>query len=205
MDSNTYSTDAPIEPADQRPAGPPVQPPDDLADLTALLDRMAARDLERLSDAARAERVQGLRRLADRLDGQWLKELAWWMPAGRPGPNKAASLGRRPAGCGEVADGQWHGRHRGPYRPGVVPRPLPASGAALCAGELSAAHTEVLATSTLHVPNQAVADAEATLVDAARRLDPTGLRQGGHPRWGHRRPDGADAKGQRRSGRRGWG
>jgi hypothetical protein len=55
--------------------------------------------------------------------------------------------------------------------------PLPASGAALCAGEISAAHAEVLAASTLHQADHVVAEAEPTLLDAARRLDPTGLRQ----------------------------
>ena len=50
MDSNTHST----QPPDQQPVGPPD---DDLAALTAALDRLAARDLDRLPDAVRAERV----------------------------------------------------------------------------------------------------------------------------------------------------
>jgi len=64
MDSNRYSTD------------PAVGPPDELALLAAAADRLAAMDLDRLSDVVRAERVLILRRLLDRLDGQWLKELA---------------------------------------------------------------------------------------------------------------------------------
>jgi hypothetical protein len=42
----------------------------------AAVEALAARDLDGLSDAVRAERVLGLRRLLDRLEGQWLKELA---------------------------------------------------------------------------------------------------------------------------------
>jgi hypothetical protein len=55
--------------------------------------------------------------------------------------------------------------------------PLPESGKALCAGDISAAHAEVLAASTLHLADHAIHDAEPTLLDPARRLDPTGLRQ----------------------------
>jgi hypothetical protein len=72
MYSNTHSTHPP-----QPPEGPelPVVP-DDLAGLTAVVDELAGQDLDRLSDTRRAERVQGLRWLVDRLEGQWLKELA---------------------------------------------------------------------------------------------------------------------------------
>ena len=49
--------------------------------------------------------------------------------------------------------------------------PLPASGAALCAGELSVAHAEVLAAGTKDLAGHVAADAEATLLEAARRLD----------------------------------
>ena len=68
MNSNMYS------------APPPSRPPDgsadELADLATVLNRLAARDLDGLSDAVRAERVLVLRPLADRLEGLWLRELA---------------------------------------------------------------------------------------------------------------------------------
>ena len=64
MDSNTHSTQ------------PPGQAPDDLAELTLVADRLATQDLDRLPDVVLAERVLVLRRLLDRLEGQWLKELA---------------------------------------------------------------------------------------------------------------------------------
>ena len=60
MDSNTHSTG--------QPAG--------LAALTATVEELATQDLDGLPDAVRAERVLGLRRLLDRLEGHWLQELA---------------------------------------------------------------------------------------------------------------------------------
>ena len=57
MDSNTHST---------RPAA-------GLEDLAAAVDGLAAQDLDGLTDAALAERVLQLRRLADRVEGHWLQ------------------------------------------------------------------------------------------------------------------------------------
>ena len=60
MDSNTYSVGG--------PAG--------LAAVVADLQALAAQEVEGLSDGARAQRILQLQGLADRLDGQWLAELA---------------------------------------------------------------------------------------------------------------------------------
>ncbi|HJW62690.1 MAG TPA: hypothetical protein VJ849_04265, partial [Actinomycetes bacterium] len=60
MDSNTHSAGG----------------PDGFSALVAELQGLADQPLEGLSDAARAERVLVLRGLADRVDGQWLAELA---------------------------------------------------------------------------------------------------------------------------------
>ena len=68
MDSNTHSAQA----SDHQP----VEQPDDLAELTVFLDRLTARDLDRLPEVVRAERVLGCGGSVDRLEGQWLKELA---------------------------------------------------------------------------------------------------------------------------------
>ena len=68
MDSNTHSTHQSTRPA----AGPP----DHLGSLAAAVDGLAAQDLDRLTDTVLAERVLVLRGLVDRLEGQWLKELA---------------------------------------------------------------------------------------------------------------------------------
>lgn len=64
MESNTHSSQA------------PARRPDGLAALTTAVDDLAAQDLDGLPDAVQAERVLGLRRLLDRLEGHWLGELA---------------------------------------------------------------------------------------------------------------------------------
>ena len=60
MDPNTHS----------------VRPVASLTALAAAVDRLAAQDLDGLSDVVRAERVLVLRRLVDRLEGHRLHELA---------------------------------------------------------------------------------------------------------------------------------
>src|SRR5215211_7090644 len=150
MDSNTYSTQGPVESAGQQSTRPPTPPPDDLAELTALLDRMAARDLERLTDAVRAERVQGLRPLADRLEGQWLKELAGVDARGSTAGWLRARL-RMSSHAAATAVRTARALFRGP---------LPASGAALSAGEISAAHANVLAAGTKDLPDHVIQEAE---------------------------------------------
>jgi hypothetical protein len=103
MDSNTHSTRPP-----RRPGG--------LAGLAAAVDDLAAQDLDRLPDTVRAERVLRLRRMLDRLEGHWLKELAGVdgrgaagadqdqqagsTAGGRPAPTRTSRLARPPAGCG---------------------------------------------------------------------------------------------------------
>ena len=200
MNPNTYSISGSSRPADRHPP----QPPDELDELTALLDRMAARDLDRLTGPARAERVQRLRRLADRLDGQWLKELAGVDACGEAGAEHGVQFGstagwlrarlRMASGTAATAVRTARALFRGP---------LPATAEALCAGEISAAHAEVLAASTLHLPDHVIEDTEPTLLDAARRLDPTGLRQVVAHLQYTVDPDGADRAAQRRHERRG--
>jgi hypothetical protein len=192
MDSNTHSTQGAAE------------PPDDLAALTAVLDRMAARDLERLPEAARAERVMVLGPMVERLVGQWLKELAGVDARGAAGAEQGVQFGstagwlrgrlrmRRQAATTAVRTAR-----------ALFRGPLPASGTALCAGEFSVAHAQVLAAGTKDLADHVAADAEATLLDAARRLDPTGLRRlVAHLQYTVD-PDGADAAAQRRYARRG--
>jgi hypothetical protein len=81
--------------------------------------------------------------------------------------------------------------------------PLPATAGALAVGEVSAAHAEVLAEATHELPAAQVEQAEGVLVEAARRLDPGRLRR----LAGHLRelvdPDGSEARGRARWGRRG--
>jgi hypothetical protein len=192
MDSNTHSTG----PADGLAAG--------LAALAAAVDDLAAQDLDGLADAVRAERVLGLRGLLDRLEGQWLKELAAVDGRGAAGAEQ---------GVQAASTASWlRARLRmGPGAASGVVRvaralfrgPLTATAHALTAGEISAAHASVLAHGTHDLPVQTAAEAEPVLVAAARRLDPPRLRRV----LGHLQlvadPDGAEGRAERRHGRRG--
>ena len=108
MDSNTYSgTSAGLAGGagrGRRPAG--------------------RQDLDRLTDVARAERVLVLRRLANRVDGQWLTELAGVDARGAAGAEQGlpGRLDRRVA-AGPAADGGRCGQQPGADRPGPVPWP----------------------------------------------------------------------------------
>ena len=92
--------------------------------------RLAAQDLDRLQDWRRAERVLALRRLVDRLEGHWLKELAGRgrprRRRGRAGP--AGRVDRRLAAA-PAAPGRRRGHGavrtaRALFR-GPLPRPRP--------------------------------------------------------------------------------
>ena len=71
---------------------------DGLTALATAVEQLAAQDLDGLSDAVRAERVLGLRRLLDRLEGHWLAELANLDARGAAGPRTASRPARPPAG-----------------------------------------------------------------------------------------------------------
>ena len=81
--------------------------------------------------------------------------------------------------------------------------PLPATGAALTGGELSAAHASVLAAGTKELPDHVTAEAEPLLVEAARRLDPPRLRRVVAHLCLVADPEGADRRGEERHQRRG--
>jgi hypothetical protein len=95
MDSNTYS----VEPADEHPTGPAGGPKADLeaglGELAAAVDRLATQDpaMTGWSDAVRAERVLVLRRLVDRLEGVWLRELAGVDARGAAGAEEGREVG----------------------------------------------------------------------------------------------------------------
>jgi hypothetical protein len=200
MDSNTHSTGS-VEPRDSLT---PPGPPDGLAGLIAVVDELAAQDLERLSATVRAERVLALRQLADRLDGQWLQELAGVDARGaagadhdQPALSTASWLRTRlRLGTGAAREAVRTAR-------ALFCGPLPATAAALTAGAISPAHARVLTQGTHQLPPQVATDAEPVLLETAQRLDPPRLRQA----VGHlllvADPEGADRERERRHERRG--
>jgi hypothetical protein len=166
MDSNTCSTQ------------PPSRPPEGLADLAAATDDLAVQNVDGLPDAVRAERVLVLRRLVDRLEGVWLKELAGVDARGAAGAEDGREVGstagwlRRQLRLGPGAASTAVRTARALFR-----GPLSRTAEALGAGELSAAHAGVLAHGTDDLPDHITAQAEPVLVEAARRLDPPRLRR----------------------------
>jgi hypothetical protein len=162
MDSNTHSMALPAS----------------LAALAMVVDRLAAEDLDALPDSEAAQRVLVLRGLIERLEGHWLRELAGvdgrgatGTEVGIPAESTAAWLRNRT----RMGHPDAHQRvrvaralHRGP---------LPGTAKALADGELSYQHAAALARSTQHLPPATTAAAEPVLLEAARRLDPPGLRK----------------------------
>jgi hypothetical protein len=196
MDSNTHSAGQPARPA--------AQSPDGLASLATAVEGLGAQDLSGLTDAVRAERVLELRRLLDRLEGQWLAELAGVDARGAGGaehdlqaPSTAGWLRARL----RMAAGAAH--HSVRTARALFRGPLTATAQALVEGELSAAHAGVLAAGTQDLPAHVTAEAEPVLVAAARRLDPPRLRRAVAQLREVIDPDTAAAQAERHHGRRG--
>jgi Domain of unknown function (DUF222)/HNH endonuclease len=195
MNPNTHSTGT---------VRPPTSRPDGMAALAAAVDELAGQDLDGLAAAVRAERVLQLRRLLDRLEGHWLKELADVDACGAAGaeegqqPGSTASWLRNRLRLGAGAASGALRTARALFR-----GPLTATAAALVGGELSVAHARVLADGTHELPNDVIVQAEPVLVDAAGRLDPPRLRR----LLGHLQlvadPEGADRTSEHRHQRRG--
>ena len=196
MDSNTYSA--------QPPGRPPDRYPEELADLVAVLDRLAAEDPARLSDPAVADQALALRQLVDRLEGQWLRTLAVVDARGAAGAEDGLAVGstagwlrgrlRLAAGTAATAVRTARALFRGL---------LTRTAEALTSGEVSVAHAAVLAHGTPDLPTHVRVEAEPVLVEAARRLDHPAAT-GRRPPPAGDRPDGA-AQAERRHRRRGWG
>ena len=190
MDSNTYSTG--------KPQG--------LAALAADLQELAAQDPDGLPVAARAERVLELQGLVDRLQGQVLSELAAVDALGAAGAEQG-----QPAGSTSTAAWLRSRLRMGPTAAAGVVRtaralfrgPLTATGQALTDGAISAAHAQVLAHGTQHLPAHTAAEAEPVLVEAARRLDPPRLRRVVGHLLAAADPQGADGQAERHHLRRG--
>jgi hypothetical protein len=67
--------------------------PHGLGPLAEVVDGLAAEDLDGLTDAALAEQTLGLRRLVDRLEGQWLQHLAAVDARGAAGAEQGIQVG----------------------------------------------------------------------------------------------------------------
>jgi hypothetical protein len=181
-----------------------VAQPGGLGSLTAAVQELAAQDLDALPDGEAAQRVLALRRLLDRLEGQWLRELARvdgrgaaGAEAGVAADSTAEWLRSRLRAGGGTASG-WVRTARALFR-----GPLGDTGRALAAGEISPSHAGVLAAGTADLPSTTAAEAEPVLLEAARRLDPPRLRKVVHYLTEVADPDTAQDQSQRRHEQRG--
>jgi hypothetical protein len=187
MDSNTHS----------------MQQPSGIGLLAAVVEELAAEDLDALPDSEAARRVLVLRRLIDRLEGHWLRELAGvdgrgaaGADHGTPAESTAGWLRHRT----RMGHPDAHQRvrvaralHRGP---------LAGTAKALATGQLSYPHAAALTRSTQELPASTTAAAEPVLLEAARRLDPPGLRKVVGHLADVADPDAADQQALRRHERR---
>jgi hypothetical protein len=194
MDWNTHSNWLPG----------PLEGLEDVAELTAVLDKLATRDLERLPVLVRTQRVLALQQVASRLHGQWLKELAGVDALGAagadqqaPAPSTAGWLRNRlRMGVGAASSAVRTAR-------ALFRGPLTETAAALTAGDISPAHAQVIAEGTQDLPEHVKADADPVLAESARRLDPPRLRQAVAQLVELADPEGADRAAERRHARRG--
>jgi hypothetical protein len=168
------------------------------------LAELAATDLDGLAGAAVAEDAVRLRRLVDRLEGQWLRWVAAVDARGAAGADHGQEVGstaawlrgrlRMSAGAARTAVRTARALFRGP---------LTETAAALTGGAISPAHARVVAEGTQDLPEHVKLEADPVLVAAAGRLDPPRLRQA----VGHLvqvvDPDAAGRQTERRHERRG--
>jgi hypothetical protein len=184
--------------------GSSVTQPDGLEPLVAAVEALAAQDLAALPDSEAAQRVLALRRLLDRLEGQWLRELAAVDGRGAAGAEQGVAAdatagwlrARLRAGGGTCRG--WVRTARALFR-----GPLPGTGRALAAGELSVAHAAVIAHGTHHLLSTTAAQAEPVLLEVARRLDPPTLRKVVHHLAEVADPETAQEQSQHQHERRG--
>ena len=130
-----------------------------------------------LADPVRAERVLVLRRLVDRLEGQWLKELAAVDARGAAGAEQDRRLARPPPGCGPAAAGGRGRQQLGPDRPGPVPRPPGGHRPGPDRRGHLAAHAGVLAPAPRTYPTTWPPRPNRSWSRRPRRLDPPRLRR----------------------------
>jgi uncharacterized protein DUF222 len=178
--------------------------PGGLGLLAAAVEELAAEDLHALPAGEAAQRVLVLRRLLERLEGHWLRELAAVDGRGAAGTedgtraDSTASWLRNRARMGP-ADAHQRVRvaralHRGP---------LAGTAQALADGEIAYPHAAALVRGTQHLPGPVTAAAEPVLLAAARRLDPPRLHQVVTHLGDAADPQAADERAQRQHDRRG--
>jgi Domain of unknown function (DUF222) len=188
MDPNTHS----------------MQQPGGIGLLAAAVDQLATEDPDALPDAEAARRVLVLRGLIERLEGQWLRELAGVDGRGAAGADQGIPA-ESTAGWLRHRTRMGHpdAHHRVRVARALHRGPLAGTARALADGELSYLHAAALTRATQELPVGTVAAAEPVLLAAARRLDPPRLRKVVGHLCEVADPQAADEQALRRRDRRG--
>jgi hypothetical protein len=178
--------------------------PGGLGLLAVAVEELAAEDLDALPAGEAAQRVLVLRRLLERLEGHWLRELAAVDGRGAAGTEdgtRADSTASWLRNRARMSPADAHQRvrvaralHRGP---------LAGTAQALADGEIAYPHAAALVRGTQHLPGPVTAAAEPVLLAAASRLDPPWLRQVVTHLADVADPQAADERAQRQHDRRG--
>jgi hypothetical protein len=178
--------------------------PGGLGLLAVAVEELAAEDLYALPAGEAAQRVLVLRRLLERLEGHWLRELAAVDGRGAAGTEdgtRADSTASWLRNRARMSPADAHQRvrvaralHRGP---------LAGTAQALADGEIAYPHAAALVRGTQHLPGPVTAAAEPVLLAAASRLDPPWLRQVVTHLADVADPQAADERAQRQHDRRG--
>jgi hypothetical protein len=180
-----------------------IQQPGGLGLLAAAVDQLATEDPARLPDAEAAQRVLVLRRLIERLEGVFLRDLAGVDGRGAAGAEQDVPVESTAAWLrNRVRMGHTDARQRVRVARALHRGPLGGTAQALADGELSYPHAAALTRSTQELPVGTVAAAEPVLLEAARRLDPPGLRKVVGHLCEVADPDAADQRAQRQHDRR---
>jgi hypothetical protein len=188
MDPNTHSS--------EWPGG--------LDRLVAVVDELATENLDALPDAEAARRVLVLRGLIERLEGVWLRDLAGVDGRGAAGADQGIPA-ESTAGWlrNRTRMGYTDAHQRVRVARALHRGPLPGTAQALADGEIAYGHAAALACSTQQLPAATTAAAEPVLLEAARRLDPPGLRKVVGHLCEVADPDAAEQQALRRHDRRG--
>jgi hypothetical protein len=181
-----------------------MQQPRGLELLATAVDQLATEDLAQLPDAQAAQRVLVLRGLIERLEGQFLRELAGVDGRGAAGTDHGVPVESTAAWLRARTRMGYPDAHQRVRVARALHRgPLPGTAQALADGDISYLHAAALTRATQHLPAATTAAAEPVLLEAARRLDPPRLRKVVGHLCEVADPDAAEQQAQRRHDRRG--
>jgi Domain of unknown function (DUF222) len=144
-----------------------------MSGLGSAIDELAAEDLDCTPTAALADDLVELARLEERIHAEWMRRLAVFDA-------------RRGSDDDDVLSTQCWVRRQCRLTPGAARerlsvarrlRELPATATAFAAGEIGYGHVRLLSAAAGAVDGAVWAESEPILVDAARSLDPSGLRK----------------------------